>query len=68
MKEELVETSGTIIAPLAAGNFKVRLENGLEVLARLVKHHIRIVAGDRVELELSPYDWRRARITYRLRE
>jgi translation initiation factor IF-1 len=72
MKEELVEAEGEIVAALAAGNFKVKLDGGHVVLARIagkmVKNRIRIVAGDKVVLEIGPYDLRRARIAYRCRE
>jgi translation initiation factor IF-1 len=69
MKEELVEAEGEIVAALAAGNFRVKLDTGHLVIARVAgkmnKHHIRVVAGDKVMVELTPYDLRRARITFR---
>lgn len=70
MKEDVVQMAGTIIAPLAAGNFKVRLDAGADVLCRIagrvVRYHIRITAGDRVRVEMSPYNLARGRIVYRL--
>jgi translation initiation factor IF-1 len=59
VKEQLVEAEGVIVAALAAGNFHVRLDSGHAVIARIAgrmdKHHIRIVRGDKVVLELTPY-------------
>ena len=60
---------GTVIAPRGAGNFRVRLDEGIEVLCRIagrmIRFHIRIAANDKVLVELSAYDLRRARIVYR---
>lgn len=68
-KEELIETEGSIIEVLPNALFKVKLDNGHVVLAHLKgkmrMHFIRILAGDRVKIELSPYDLSRGRITYR---
>ena len=70
-KEDLVETSGTIIDKLPNSFFKVELESKHVVLAymsgRMRKNHIRVLLGDRVTVELSPYDLTKGRITYRLR-
>jgi translation initiation factor IF-1 len=70
MKEELIEAEGTVLETLPNTMFKVRLDNGHEVLAhlsgKLRLNFIKILPGDRVKLELSPYDLNRGRITYRL--
>lgn len=62
---------GTVTEVLPDTNFRVKLENGHEVLAyisgRMRKNYIRILEGDRVTIELSPYDLRRGRITYRFK-
>ena len=69
MKEELIETEGTITEALPNAMFRVELENGHKVLAhvcgKMRMHFIRILPGDKVKLELSPYDLSRGRITYR---
>lgn len=69
MKEELIETEGTITEALPNAMFRVELENGHIVLAhvsgKMRMHFIRIIPGDKVKLELSPYDLTRGRITYR---
>ncbi|MBN1869916.1 MAG: translation initiation factor IF-1 [Candidatus Omnitrophica bacterium] len=68
-KEELIEVEGTIKEALPNAMFRVELENGHMVLAhisgKIRKHFIRILPGDKVKLELSPYDLSRGRITYR---
>ena len=68
-KEELIEVEGTIKEALPNAMFRVELENGHIVLAhisgKIRKHFIRILPGDKVKLELSPYDLSRGRITYR---
>ncbi len=68
-KEELIEVEGIIKEALPNAMFRVELENGHIVLAhisgKIRKHFIRILPGDRVKLELSPYDLSRGRITYR---
>ena len=65
------EVDGTVVQALANTRFKVQLETGAEVLAhvagRMRKHFIRIVPGDKVRVELSPYDLTKGRITYRER-
>lgn len=70
-KEDAIEVEATVKEPLPNAMFKVELENGHEVLAhvsgKMRKHFIRILPGDRVRIELSPYDLDRGRITYRLR-
>jgi translation initiation factor IF-1 len=68
-KEEKIEMEGTIIEALPGTQFRVRLDNGHEVLAylsgKMRKYYIRILLGDRVRVELSPYDLTRGRIVYR---
>jgi len=70
-KEEAFEVEGTVTQALANTRFRVQLETGNEVLAhvagRMRKHFIRIVPGDKVRVELSPYDLTKGRITYRER-
>jgi translation initiation factor IF-1 len=70
-KEELIETEGTILEALPNAMFKVELENGHEVLAhvsgKMRMHFIRILPGDKVKVELSPYDLTRGRITFRFK-
>jgi len=67
---EVIETEAEIVETLPSAMFKVRLPNGKVILAhvsgRMRKYFIRILPGDRVRIELSPYDLSRARITYRL--
>ncbi len=69
MKEELIETEGTVTEALPNATFRVQLDSGHKVLAhvsgKMRMHFIRILPGDRVKLELSPYDLTRGRITYR---
>lgn len=68
-KEETIEMTGTVIEPLPNAMFRVELENGLKVLAhisgKMRMHYIRILPGDNVTVQLSPYDLSRGRITYR---
>lgn len=68
-KENAIELEGTVTEPLPNAMFKVVLENGHEVLAhisgKMRMHYIRILPGDKVTVELSPYDLTRGRITYR---
>ena len=68
-KEELIEMQGVVGEVLPDSRFRVKLENGHVLVAytagRMKKHHIRILAGDNVSLELSPYDLSKARITFR---
>ena len=68
-REDAIELEGTVIEPLPNAMFKVQLENGHEVLAhisgKIRMNYIRILPGDKVVLELSPYDLTRGRITYR---
>jgi len=68
-KEESIEVEGTVLEPLPNAMFRVELENGHKVLAhisgKMRMHYIKILPGDKVKLELSPYDLSRGRITYR---
>ena len=71
-KKEKLEVEGTVIKLLPNTQFTVELDNGHEVLAylsgRMRKYYIRILLGDRVRLEMTPYDLSRGRITYRYRK
>ena len=68
-KTDVIEVEGVVTEPLPNAMFRVALDNGMEVLAhisgRMRMHYIRILKGDRVLVELSPYDPSRGRITYR---
>lgn len=68
-KEEAIEVQGTVLEPLPNAMFRVELENGHRVLAhisgKMRMHFIKILPGDKVTVELSPYDLTRGRITYR---
>ena len=70
-REEKVEVEGTVIEALPGTMFRVELDNNHVVLAypsgKMRKYYIRILLGDRVRLELSPYDLERGRITYRFK-
>ena len=69
--EDKIQVDGIVIEALPATQFKVRLDNGHEVLAylsgKMRKYYIRILLGDRVRVEMSPYDLSRGRIVYRHR-
>jgi translation initiation factor IF-1 len=68
-KEDAIVLEGTVVEPLPNAMFKVELENGHQVLAhssgKMRMHRIRILPGDRVQVEITPYDLKRGRITYR---
>jgi translation initiation factor IF-1 len=68
-KEDAIVMEGTVLEPLPNAMFRVELENGHNVLAhisgKMRMHYIRILPGDRVQVELTPYDLQRGRITYR---
>lgn len=68
-KEDMMEMEGEVVEVLPNAMFKVKLENGHEVLAhisgRMRKHFIRILTGDKVTLEMTPYDLSKGRIVYR---
>ena len=70
-KKDVIEVEGTITEPLPNAMFRVALDNGIEVLAhisgKMRMNYIKITKGDRVTVELSPYDLTRGRITYRYR-
>ncbi len=70
-EEDKIQVEGTIVEALPGTQFRVRLENGHQVLAylsgRMRKYYIRILLGDRVRVEMSPYDLTRGRIVYRQR-
>ena len=70
-KEEAIEVEGIVLEPLPNAMFKVELENGNKILAhisgKMRMHFIRILPGDKVTVELSPYDLTRGRITYRFK-
>ena len=68
-KEDVIEVEGTVVEALPNTNFKVELENGHQILAhisgKLRMNYIKIFPGDKVKVELSPYDLTRGRITWR---
>jgi translation initiation factor IF-1 len=70
-KREVIEVEGTVVEPLPNAMFRVELADGHKVLAhisgKIRLHYIRILAGDKVLVELSPYDLTRGRITYRFK-
>jgi translation initiation factor IF-1 len=70
-KKEAIEVEGTVIEALPNAMFRVELPNKHEVLAhisgKIRMHYIRVLPGDKVLIELSPYDLKRGRITYRLK-
>ncbi len=71
VKDEKIEVEGEVVEALPSTMFRVELEGGHQVLAtisgKMRKHYIRILPGDKVKVELSPYDLTRGRITFRLR-
>ena len=68
-KQDHIRAEGTVVENLSRDNFRVTLDNGITILAslsgRIRQHHIRVMTGDRVEVELSPYDLTRGRISFR---
>lgn len=68
-KEDLIEVEGVVLEPLPNAMFRVQLANGKTILAhisgKMRMNYIRILAGDKVKVEISPYDLTRGRITYR---
>jgi len=68
-KEELLEMNGLVVEVLPDSRYRITLENGHNLVAytagKMRKHHIRILAGDKVSLEISPYDLTKGRITFR---
>ncbi|MGK7908493.1 MAG: translation initiation factor IF-1 [Synechococcus sp.] len=71
-KENAIEMEGLVTESLPNAMFRVDLDNGVNVLAhisgKIRRHYIKILPGDRVKVELSPYDLTRGRITYRMRK
>jgi translation initiation factor IF-1 len=70
MKEELIQVAGTIIDKQRDANFKVKVSGSEHIVmaqlsGRMRRNHIRILIGDRVDIEMSPYDLTKGRITYR---
>jgi len=70
-KEDLIEFSGTVVELLPNAHFRVKLDNNHEVLAhtsgKMRKNRIRVLAGDRVNVEMTPYDLSKGRITFRFK-
>ena len=70
-KEDVLEVEGTVLEALPNAMFKVKLENGHEILAhisgKIRKNFIRILPGDKVKVEMTPYDLTKGRITFRLK-
>ena len=70
-KEEVLEFPGVVTELLPNATFRVKLENGHEIIAhisgRMRKNYIRILTGDRVKVEMTPYDLTKGRITYRMK-
>jgi translation initiation factor IF-1 len=70
-KEDMIEIEGTVVDTLPNAMFTVELENGHQILAtisgKMRKNYIRILTGDKVTVEMSPYDLTRGRITYRFK-
>lgn len=71
MSKDVIEIEGTIIESMPNAMFRVKLENGHEILAhisgKIRKNFIRILPGDKVRVEMTPYDLTRGRITFRLK-
>lgn len=70
-KEESIEMEGTVVETLPNTQFRVELENGHEIIAhisgKMRKHYIRILRGDKVTVQMTPYDLSKGRITFRTR-
>lgn len=70
-KEEMLEFQGTVIELLPNANFRIKLENDHEIIGhtagKLRKNRIRVLAGDKVLVEMTPYDLTKGRVTYRFR-
>jgi len=71
MKEELIQFNGTVVEKLPNAMFRVKLENEHEVIAhtagKMRRHRIRVMAGDKVSVEMTPYDLTKGRITFRFK-
>ena len=70
-KQDVIELEGEILEALPNAMFKIKLENGHEIIAhisgRMRKNYIRILTGDKVKVEMTPYDLTKGRITYRMK-
>lgn len=70
--KEVIEVVGTVLEPLPNAMFRVELENGVIILAhisgKMRMHYIKILPGDKVKVEMTPYDLTKGRITYRMKE
>ena len=70
--KEVIKMVGVVVETLPSAKFRVELENGHAIIAhvsgKMRKHYIRLVPGDRVEVEMTPYDLTKGRISFRLRE
>jgi translation initiation factor IF-1 len=70
--KEVIKLNGTVVESLPNAQFRVELENGHTIIAhvsgKMRKHYIRLVPGDKVEVELTPYDLTKGRISFRLRD
>ncbi len=68
-KEALIEMQGSVLEILPDARYRVKLDNGHQLIAytggKMRKHHIRILAGDKITIEMSPYDMGKGRITFR---
>ncbi|MBB1554936.1 translation initiation factor IF-1 [Candidatus Saccharibacteria bacterium] len=71
-QKEVIKMTGKVVEALPNAQFKVELENGHSIIAhisgKMRKHYIRLVPGDRVEVEMTPYDLTKGRITFRLKD
>ena len=71
-QKEVIKMTGKAVEALPNAQFKVELENGHSIIAhisgKMRKHYIRLVPGDRVEVEMTPYDLTKGRITFRLKD
>jgi translation initiation factor IF-1 len=71
-EKEVIKMIGVVVETLPSAQFRVELENGHTIIAhvsgKMRKHYIRLVPGDKVEVEMTPYDLTKGRITFRLRE
>ncbi len=72
VNKEVIKMIGTVVEALPGTKFRVELENGHTIIAiisgKMRRHYIRLVKGDKVEVEMTPYDLTRGRISFRLRE
>ena len=70
-KDDVIESSGEVVEALPNGEFRVKLETGQVIIAhisgKIRKNYIRVLLGDKVKVEITPYDLTRGRITYRLK-